>query len=98
VNDWKDLKCLADRNVFAICLTRRDYDELLPEALAVYCLANAFGSPSGAIEPLVFRPCSLAFGESMIETGEIRQETIAVHDVLSLFQDKTVHDVMNPDT
>ena len=33
----------------------------------------------------------------MMETGEIRQGTTAVHDVLSLFRDKTVHDVMNPD-
>jgi uncharacterized membrane-anchored protein len=33
----------------------------------------------------------------MTETGEARQETTAVHDVLSLFRDKTVHDVMNPD-
>jgi hypothetical protein len=32
-----------------------------------------------------------------METGEIRQGTTAVHDVLSLFRDKTVHDVMNPD-
>ena len=98
VNGWKDLKCLVGRNVFAICLTRRDSDELLPESLVVPCPGNAFGSPFGAIDTLVSRPCSLAFGESMMETGETRQETTAVHDVLSLFRDKTVHDVMNPDT
>jgi hypothetical protein len=33
----------------------------------------------------------------MLETGELRQDTTAVHDVLSLFRDKTGHDVMNPD-
>jgi hypothetical protein len=33
----------------------------------------------------------------MMETGAIRQDTTAVHDVLSLFRDKSVHDVMNPD-
>lgn len=33
----------------------------------------------------------------MIETAEMSQETITVHDVLSLFRDKIVHDVMNPD-
>ena len=33
----------------------------------------------------------------MMETRAIRQETTAVHDVLSLFRDKIVHDVMNPD-
>jgi predicted dinucleotide-binding enzyme len=33
----------------------------------------------------------------MMETGEIRQEITAVHDVLNLFRDKIVHDVMNPD-
>jgi hypothetical protein len=33
----------------------------------------------------------------MMETRQIRQDTTAVHDVLSLFRDKTVHDVMNPD-
>jgi len=34
----------------------------------------------------------------MMETGAIRQETTAVHDVLNLFRDKIVHDVMNPDS
>jgi hypothetical protein len=34
----------------------------------------------------------------MIETREMSQETTVVHDVLSLFRDKIVHDVMNPDT
>lgn len=34
----------------------------------------------------------------MIENVEMSQETTAVHDVLSLFRDKIVHDVMNPDT
>lgn len=34
----------------------------------------------------------------MTEIEETRQETIAVHDVMSFFRDKTVHDVMNPDT
>jgi hypothetical protein len=34
----------------------------------------------------------------MTETGETRQVTTAVHDVLNLFRDKTAHDVMNPDT
>ena len=33
----------------------------------------------------------------MLETAEMSQETITVHDVLSLFRDKIVHDVMNPD-
>ena len=33
----------------------------------------------------------------MIENIEMIQETTAVHDVLSLFRDKIVQDVMNPD-
>jgi hypothetical protein len=33
----------------------------------------------------------------MQETGSASQEAIAVHDVLNLFRDKIVHDVMNPD-
>ena len=96
-NDREDRKCRVARSVFAICLTRHDCAELLPKPLVVTCPANAFGSPFGAIDTLVSRPCSLAFAESMIETGEMSQETTPVHDVLSLFQDKIVHDVMNPD-
>ena len=96
-NDCEDLKHLVARNVFAICSTKRDRDELLPKSLVVCCPARACGSPSGAIEILVSRPCSLAFGESMLETAQPRQEPTAVHDVLSLFRDKIVRDVMNPD-
>ena len=96
-NDCVALPYLVARNVFAICSTRQDCAELLPESLVVLCLAHAFGLPFGVVEILVSRPCSLAFGESMTEIGETRQETTAVHDVLSLFRDKTVHDVMNPD-
>jgi len=96
-NDCVALPDLVDRNVFAICSTRQDCAELVPESLVGLCLAHAFGLPFGVVETLVSRPCSLAFGESMTETGETRQETTAVHDVLSLFRDKTVHDVMNPD-
>ena len=84
--------------MFAICSTRRDYDELLPKSVVACDPATACGSLSGAIEALVSRPGSLAFTESMMETGAIRQETTAVHDVLNLFRDKIVHDVMNPDT
>jgi hypothetical protein len=69
----------------------------LPKSLVACDPASAGGSPSGAVETLVSRPCSLAFAESMMETGEIRQEIRAVHDVLNLFRDKIVHDVMNPD-
>jgi len=97
-NDREDLKDPVARNVFAICSTRHDYDELEPKSLVVRCPASAFGSPFGAIETLVSRPCSLAFGESMKQIESTRQEVIIVHDVLSLFRDKTVHDVMNPDS
>ena len=65
-NDCEDLKCLVGRNVFAICSASLDCDQLLPKGLVVNCPANAFGSPSGAIETLVSRPCSLTFGESML--------------------------------
>jgi hypothetical protein len=69
----------------------------VPKFLGVPCPASTCGSPSGAIEILVSHPCSLAFAERMNEMGLTSQETNAVHDVLSLFQDKIVHDVMNPD-
>ena len=97
-NDCAVLKYLVDRNVFAICSTKRNYAELLPKSLVACDPASACGSPSGAIDTLVSRPCSLAFRESMRENGELRQEPITVHDVLNLFRDKIVHDVMNPDT
>ena len=64
-NDCVTLQFLLDRNVFAICLTRRDTAELLPKSLVGRCPAHAFGSPCGVIETLVSRPCSLTFGESM---------------------------------
>jgi hypothetical protein len=34
----------------------------------------------------------------MLEIAQTSQEPTVVHDVLSLFRDKIVRDVMNPDT